>query len=589
MDIATILFTYNRSFHTNEVIKALAKNEELPQKLYIFQDGLGKEEHRDEWEKVNVLIHKMDFCPTELHISNTNIGVAQSIVSGINYVLDKHEAVVVLEDDCVPSVSFGTYMKQCLEKYKDNPRVWCVGGFNDPVKLDRDEYDVYGCGRTSSWGWGTWRDRWKKFDFDHGVLKRLKNDEVKSVNLATWGNDCEQMILEHIAGRSDVWDAYWSLQMIEDNGICVLPYETLVRNIGLDGSGVHCGMSDRFKVEASSERKTKFALPDNINILQDTKKAYVSLYGNYTAVNVENTQKESIIIYGMGKFFRQKEREINEQYYIRAFIDRREKGWYAGKKIISLNELTKYENEKVLIMVQNVQECFRIVKELIQRGVNAERILIGHNQFGIYGEKIDKISVLADGGLLLTFGNIDIKVKSKEEFDRAFKIVGTQLYNYYINSDKKEVILDVGTHASASALYFFNRNNVEKLYVYELSDEAFASTYDNLQGCLENPYKLELFQYEDSISDVLKDIASKYHECNFVLKIDCNDRGKNILKEIIQSKVLKSVSLLMLEWHDNMLEDNMQEFLIAEGFCWKSIKDNGANLLYAYKNGKTKR
>ena len=45
----------------------------------------------------------------------------------------------------------------------------------------------------------------------------------------------------------------------------------------------------------------------------------------------------------------------------------------------------------------------------------------------------------------------------------------------------------------------------------------------------------------------------------------------------------------MLEWHDNMLEDNMQEFLIAEGFCWQSIKDNGANLLYAYKNGKTQR
>ena len=86
MDIATILFTYNRSYHTNEVIKALERNTVLPQKLYIFQDGLAKEEYRDEWEKVNVLISKVDFCPTELHISTTNIGVAQSIVSGINYV-----------------------------------------------------------------------------------------------------------------------------------------------------------------------------------------------------------------------------------------------------------------------------------------------------------------------------------------------------------------------------------------------------------------------------------------------------------------------------------------------------------------------
>lgn len=584
MDIATVLFTYNRSYHTNEVIKALEQNMVLPQKLYIFQDGLAKKEHHNEWEKVNALISKVDFCQTELHISNANLGVARSIVSGINYVLDRHEAVVVLEDDCVPSVSFCAYMEQCLEKYKDNQRIWCIGGFNDPVKLDRDGYDVYGCGRTSSWGWGTWKDRWEKFDFDHGVLKRLKNNKVKSVNLATWGNDCGRMISDDIAGRSDVWDAYWSLQMIEDNGICVLPYESLIRNIGFDGSGVHCGASDRFKVEVSNDKKMKFALPDNIDILQTTEQAYVSLYGSYTAANIENTQKESVIIYGMGRFFRQNEKEINEQYYIRAFIDRREKGWYAGKKIISLNELAKYENEKVLIMVQNIQECFYIVKELIQREVNAERILIGHDQFGIYGEWIDKISVLAGGGLLLTFGNIDIKVKSKEEFDRAFKILGTQLYNYYINSDKKEVILDISTYAVASTLYFLNRNNVEKVYVYELSDESFASTYDNLESYLRNPYKLELFQYENNITNMLKAIISKYHECNFVLKIDCDDRGKNILKEIVQSKILKDASLVMLEWDDNIREGNIQEFFVEEGFSWFSTSDNGVNLLYAYKN-----
>lgn len=584
MDIATILFTYNRSYHTNEVIKALERNTVLPQKLYIFQDGLAKEEHRDEWEKVNVLISKVDFCPTELHILNTNIGVAQSIVSGINYVLDRHEAVVVLEDDCVPSVSFGTYMEQCLEKYKDNQKVWCIGGLTGPVELEKDKYDVYGCGRTSSSGWGTWRDRWKKFSFDNDVLKRLKKDEKKSINLATWANDCEQMLLENVAGRIDAWDVYWTLHMIENNGICVLPYEALIRNIGFDGSGVHSGISDMFQVKVFDGRKKEFVLPDNINILQTTEKSYVSLYGSYTAANIENNQKENVIIYGMGRFFRQNEKEINEQYNIRAFIDRREKGWYAGKKIISLNELTKYEYDKVLIMVQNIQECFRIVKELIQRKVDAERILIGHDQFGIYGEKMNSISVLADGRLSLTFGNIDIKVKSKEEFDRAYKILGAQLYNYHINSDKKEVIFDISTFVGASALYFLNRNNVEKVYVYEIANEVPTSTYDNLKDYLKNSYKLEFIQYEKNILDVLKVILAKYYECNIVLKIDCDGIGKNILKEIVQSELLKGVSLFMLEWHDNMQDGIVRDFLIEKGFSWLSANDNGVNLLYAYKN-----
>ena len=59
MNIATILFTYNRSYHTNEVIKALEQNIILPQKLYIFQDGLKSEEHRDEWEKTQQVIQNI--------------------------------------------------------------------------------------------------------------------------------------------------------------------------------------------------------------------------------------------------------------------------------------------------------------------------------------------------------------------------------------------------------------------------------------------------------------------------------------------------------------------------------------------------
>lgn len=584
MNIATILFTYNRSYHTNEVIKALGQNTVLPQKLYVFQDGLKREEHRAEWEKVTVLIQNIDFCPTELHISKTNQGVAWSIVSGINYVLARHEAVIVLEDDCVPSISFDSYMEQCFEKYKDNQRVWCIGGFNDPIELDRDEYDVYGCGRTSSWGWGTWRNRWKKFSFDNDILKRLKSNGEKSFNLATWGNDCEQMILENIAGRSDVWDAYWSLHMIENNGICVLPYESLIQNIGLDGSGVHCGASDRFKVEVSNDKKTEFALPDNIDILQITKKAYVGLYGSYTAANIENDQKESIIIYGMGRFFRQNEKEINEQYNIKAFIDRREKGWYAGKKIISLDELVKYDFDKVLVMIQNIQECCRVVRELIQRKVNAKRILIGHNLFGIYGEKIDKISVLADGRLLLTFGSIDIKVKSKEEFDRAYRIFGTRLYDYNINSERKEVILDICTNADISVLYFLNRRNVEKIYIYEMSDETATSTYDKLEEYFGNSNKLEIFPPGNTISEIFETITKKYSECNIILKINCDGKGQKIVKELLQSKFSKRASLIMLEWHYNMQANIVQEFLIKKGFSWVSTYDNDVNLLYAYKD-----
>ena len=56
MKVATIIFTYNRSVHTEKVLTALRENKILPEKLFLFQDGLKNELHRDEWNKVNRLI-----------------------------------------------------------------------------------------------------------------------------------------------------------------------------------------------------------------------------------------------------------------------------------------------------------------------------------------------------------------------------------------------------------------------------------------------------------------------------------------------------------------------------------------------------
>lgn len=588
MNIATILFTYNRSYHTNEVIKALRQSITLPKKLYIFQDGLKQESHRIEWEKVGDLIRTVDFCPVELHISDKNKGVAETIVLGINYVLERHEAMIVLEDDCVPSASFIQYMEQCLEKYKDNQRVWCVGGFNDPVELERDEYDVYGCGRTSSWGWGTWRDRWKKFSFDNDILKRLKKDKKKSGILATWGNDCEQMLLANVAGRGDIWDVYWTLHMIEDDGICVLPYESLIRNIGLDGSGTHCGVSDKFEVKVYDNRKEEFILPDNVDILQTTKAAYVNLYGSYTAVNKKDNQKKSVIVYGMGKFFRQYEKEINEQYYIEAFIDRREKGWYAGKKIICLDEIAEYNYDNVLVMVLNIQECFYITDELINMKVNAKQIIIGHELYGIYSKNIDQICVLPDSRFSITFGNIKIKVKSKEEFDNANRILGERIYNYQTNNGKQEIVLDVGTITGASTLYFLNCRNVEKVYIYNITEKDILVMEENLGSYLNISNKIEMIKYDDKLSEVFGTIIDKYPEHNVILKIACPEEGADILEDILenalQSKLMNRSMLVILEWYSCEQREYMCKVLEKAGYFLMFTDNNGIHIIYAYKD-----
>lgn len=382
MKIATLLFTYNRSYHTEQVITALRRNTVLPQKLFIFQDGLQSGMDDFEWNKVNRLINGIDWCDKEVIVSEYNKGLASSIVSGINYAFREYDVVIVLEDDCVSTANFISFMQQCFEKYQDNQKVYSVSGYSYPLDLKKTQYDIFGCGRISSWGWGTWKDRWNIYEKDYELVKKMKREKNASVNLAMWGNDLEEMLAGNVRGDLDSWAVFWALNIISREGICINPYESLISNIGTDGSGVHCGVTDRFKVKTVDEEKKEFYLPDDIEFLDETKEAFASLYGSYTAISTEDDAKESILLYGVGYFFRRNEKAINDKYNIKAFIDRKKRGWFAGRKIIRIDEIGRYDYDKILIMVQDVCECKKIVKNLTEHGVSPKTILVGCDIYG---------------------------------------------------------------------------------------------------------------------------------------------------------------------------------------------------------------
>lgn len=385
MKVATLLFTYNRSYHTKQVIDSLKQSTILPQKLFVFQDGIRRNEDADEWKKVNSLISQIDWCDKEIVVSECNRGLSAAILSGIEYVFREYDAIIVLEDDCVPTANFISFMYQCFEKYQDNKKVYSISGYSWPILLEKDQYDAYGCGRISSWGWGTWKDRWDIYEKDYELIKKMKREEASSKSLAMWGWDLEDTLIGNVKGESDSWAVFWAAKVIENEGICINPYDSLIQNIGHDGLGVHCGKTNRFQVEIPNDLIEDFKLPNDICILGETKKAFVSLCGSYTAVNYEDELKEKILVYGAGNFYLKNEKEINEKYNIGAFIDKRKHGWLEGKKIISLKEVGQYTYDRILIMVWDIQECANIIKELMDLEISQEKILSGHNLFGKYG------------------------------------------------------------------------------------------------------------------------------------------------------------------------------------------------------------
>ncbi len=278
MKTATILFTYNRSKHAQKVLNALKQNTQKPQHLIIFQDGRKETTDMNEWEAVGRIIKDVRWCNVEVHIGDKNKGLAASVTEGVSDALKRFDAVIVLEDDCVPHPMFLRFMSACLEKYESEKIVYAVGGCPEPIDILREEKaDAYFCGRVSSLGWGTWRDRWSEYEEDYDILKRIKNNQEMVERLNIWGSDLESHLLGNISGKCNSWAVFWALKVIEKNGLFLCPYESLITNIGYDGSGVHSGTERIDRDYRAAENLNDFILPEQIAVSDACQQGYMDM------------------------------------------------------------------------------------------------------------------------------------------------------------------------------------------------------------------------------------------------------------------------------------------------------------------------
>lgn len=246
MTIPFALFVYNRSDNLIRTLDCLKANK--IEKLYVFSDGPRYEAAADGVKKVRQLIKKIDWTEVEVIERKTNFGLSRSIREGLNYLFERYDKVIVIEDDVLVAPNFYDYMKNCLNYYADKPEVAGVTGLCYPFDrsvFDKYRYDVFFSQRFSSWGWGTWRRWWQTVDFD---LKSL-NQKVKKTN---WrpnlaGRDMDYMVKLRLNSLSHgVWDVDCAINMLLNNQYFVCPKYNLVENWDLAG-GSHAGdfLSDK--------------------------------------------------------------------------------------------------------------------------------------------------------------------------------------------------------------------------------------------------------------------------------------------------------------------------------------------------------
>jgi len=239
--VAFIIF--NRPDTTERVFREIAKAR--PPKLLVVGDGPRVDRH-GESEKVaaaRALMKCVDWdCEVLTNFSEVNLGCKRRVSSGIDWVFEQVENAIILEDDCLPDLTFFRFCQEMLERYRHDQRIGMISGDNFQFGRRRNDDSYYFSKYIHIWGWATWRDRWVgSYDVTMAKWPRIR-DEGWFADVV--GNRREaaywQKSFERVhRGEIDSWAYQWVFANWMEARMSITPAVNLISNIGFGKDAAH--------------------------------------------------------------------------------------------------------------------------------------------------------------------------------------------------------------------------------------------------------------------------------------------------------------------------------------------------------------
>lgn len=256
-----VLFTYNRLEHTKKTVAALQQNIYAnDSELYIYSDGARDAKALASIEAVRKFLHTVDgFKSVQIIERDRNWGLAENIIDGVTKIVNSHGKVIVLEDDIVTSRYFLKYMNDALEVYRDDSRIMEVSGYMYPMDT-KDLPETFFLKMGDCWGWGTWSRAWRSFERNpEELMKAFSAEEVYHFNLEG-AEDFWAQVKANVTGELHTWAVFWMAAIVRHDGLMLCSRESLSQNIGMDGSGEHCGQTGSYEANLKKEAIYSFPL-----------------------------------------------------------------------------------------------------------------------------------------------------------------------------------------------------------------------------------------------------------------------------------------------------------------------------------------
>jgi hypothetical protein len=237
-----VFLVFNRPDLTARVFETIRAAR--PDKLLIVADGPRPNRLSDDalCTETRRIVSAVDWpCDVRTNFAPSNMGCRDRVASGIDWAFSLVEEAIILEDDCLPEMSFFRFCQELLDRYRDEPTVMHISGANLHTRALPAEHDYYFSRHTHIWGWATWRRAWRHYDLQMsswGLFKGVDQFFNEPLRPAFRRYFCSRFDLTY-AGRLDTWDYQWTLTCWRNKGLSITPTCNLISNIGFDERAAH--------------------------------------------------------------------------------------------------------------------------------------------------------------------------------------------------------------------------------------------------------------------------------------------------------------------------------------------------------------
>lgn len=271
-----LIVTYDRLEHLKKTITSLRSNIYAEQTdLFIASDYQKTDAEANKVTAVRNYLKSIDgFKSVTVFAREKNFGVVDNSNMALQFIFDKFDRFIIMNDDLVTAPGFLKFINEAFERYGENEKLFSITGYCPPIHIPSTyRYDAFFLGRMSAWGCSMTKDRYDSVreitreEFDEFAA----NKKLSRAFVEAGGEDLLVMLKDVAYGSLEAWDVRCMYTQFMKNQYTVYPTQSLILNIGFDGTGMHCGKTDRFNVVLSD--KSTFSFPDDVVVNERIVKA----------------------------------------------------------------------------------------------------------------------------------------------------------------------------------------------------------------------------------------------------------------------------------------------------------------------------